>query len=103
MNAVEFDTLTRKVIQAVGSESIKFFTTVHDMGAFFLEADNAFKKCPLSMKEFETTGKKIADFLGEEESARFFKEIYEMIPQKVIQYLGLLIKLFEKAENYEIP
>ena len=55
------------------------------------------------MKEFEVIGKKIADFLGKEESARFFKAIHETIPQKVIQYLGLLIKLFEKAENYEIP
>jgi hypothetical protein len=102
MNAQEFETLTRKTIQALGSDSIKFFTTIHDMEAFFLEADKTFKKCPLNMKEFEAIGEKIADFLGEDESARFFKAVYETIPQKVIQYLGLLIKLFEKAENYEI-
>ena len=100
---IEFKDALQQAIQALGSDSIRFFTTIHDMEAFFLEADKAFKKCPLTMKEFEAIGKKIADFLGEEESARFFKAIYETIPQKVIQYLGLLIKLFEKAENYEIP
>jgi hypothetical protein len=103
MKDIEFEKSLQKTIQALGSDSIRFFTTIHDMEAFFLDAETAFKKCPLNMKEFEAIGKKIADFLGEEESARFFKAIYETIPQKVIQYLGLLIKLFEKAENYEIP
>ena len=103
LNAAEFESTTRKSIRVIESDSIKFFTTIHDMTAFFMEAEKAFKKCPLTMQEFEVVGKKIADFLGEEESARFFKAIYETIPQKVIQYLGLLIKLFEKAENYEIP
>lgn len=103
MKDIEFEKVLKKVIQALGSDSIKFFTTIHDMEAFFLEAEIAFKKCPLTMKELETIGKKIADFLGEDDSARFFQAIYDTIPQKVLNYLGLLIKLFERAENYEIP
>jgi hypothetical protein len=102
MDCAEFENLTRKVIKQLGSDSIRFFTTIHDMEAFFLAAETTFRKCPLTMKEFEEIGKNIAGFLGEEESARFFKAIYETIPQTVIHYLGLLIKLFEKAENYEI-
>jgi hypothetical protein len=103
MEYIEFEKSLQKTVQTLGSDSIRFFTTIHDMEAFFLEAETAFKKCPLDMKEFEAIGKRIADFLGEEESTRFFKTIYETIPQKVLHYLGLLVKLFEKAENYEIP
>jgi hypothetical protein len=99
---IEFKDALQQTIQALGSDSIRFFTTIHDMEAFFLAAETTFRKCPLTMKEFEAIGKKIVGFLGEEELARFFKAIYETIPQTVIHYLALLIKLFEKAENYEI-
>jgi hypothetical protein len=102
MKDVEFEKSLKKAIEALGPDSVRFFTAIHDMEAFFLEAETAFKYCPLTIKEFETIGKKAAGFLGEEESERFFKAIYETIPQKALQYFALLVKLFEKAENYEI-
>jgi hypothetical protein len=82
MKCIEFEKFLQKIVQSLGSDSIEFFTTIHDMEAFFLEAETAFKRSPLDIKEFEAVGKKIAGLPGEEESVRFFKAIYETISQK---------------------
>jgi hypothetical protein len=98
----EFEHYTRKAVQALGPDSIRFFTVIHDLEEFFLKADTVFKTCPMKFTELEDTGKKIAAFLGEEESARFFKSIYSTIPKKTLHFLGIMVKFFELAENYEI-
>jgi hypothetical protein len=101
MDCTEFEECTQKVVRHLGSESIRFFTTIHDLERYFLESDAIIKRTALSLKEFEEIGKKIAGFLGEEESARFFKSLYDMIPQKTLSFMGMLVKLFERAESYD--
>jgi hypothetical protein len=102
MDCAEFEAYTRKTIKALGSDSIRFFTTIHDIVDYFLEADAVVKKAPMPFKEFETTARKIAEFLGKEESARFFKSVYGTLPTKTIEYLGVMVRFFELVENYTI-
>jgi hypothetical protein len=39
--------------------------------------------------------KKITGVLGEEESVRFFKGIYDALPKKTLKYRGVLVMVFE--------
>jgi hypothetical protein len=102
MDCDEFEACTRTIIQSLGADSIRFFTTIHDIVAYFLEADKVAGKAPLSLHEFEATARTVAEFLGKENAARFFKSMYETLPIKTIAYLGIMVKFFELAENYEI-
>jgi hypothetical protein len=102
MDRTEFEAYTQKTIEALGSESIRFFTTIGDIVEYFLNADTVVKKTPLSFKEFETTARNVAEFLGKEEAARFFKSMYGTLPTRTIEYLGVMVRLFELVENYEI-
>jgi hypothetical protein len=98
----EFETYTKKSLKIVGSDSVRFFTTIRDILNYFWEADQAIKKTPMTFKEFETTAQKIAGILGKEEASRFFKAVYEALPTKTLQYMGIMVKFFELVENYEI-
>jgi hypothetical protein len=102
MDCAEFDAYTRKTVEALGSDSIRFFTTIHDIVEYFLKADTVVQKAPMPFKEFETTARNVAEFLGKEEAARFFKSMYGTLPTKTIEYLGVMVRLFELVENYEI-
>jgi hypothetical protein len=102
LNAVEFEHITRKVAKQLGPDSIRFFTTIGDIVEYFLNADTVVKKTPMPFKEFETTARNVAGFLGREEAARFFKSMYGTLPTRTIEYLGVMARLFELVENYEI-
>jgi hypothetical protein len=102
MYCAEFEACTRKTIKALGTDSIRFFTTIHDIMEYFLEADAVAGKAPLSLKEFEAMARRVAEFLGKEDAARFFKSMYETLPVKTLEYLGIMVRFFELAENYEI-
>jgi hypothetical protein len=98
----EFEIYTKKALKIVGSDSIRFFTTIRDILNYFWEADQTLKDTPMTFKEFETTAQKIAGILGKEEASRFFKTMYETLPSKTIQYMGIMVKFFKLVENYEI-
>jgi hypothetical protein len=99
----EFEAYTKKVLKATGSDSVRFFTTIRDMLNYFWEADQNIKNTPMSFGEFESTAQRIAGLLGKEEASRFFKAMHGALPLKTIQYMGVMVKFFELAENYEIP
>jgi hypothetical protein len=58
MNTDKFETYTRKIIQNLGSDSIRFFTTIHDMEKFFRDSDDILKKSPMNLSEFEAAVQK---------------------------------------------
>jgi hypothetical protein len=95
----EFEIYTKKALKITGSDSIRFFTTIRDILNYFWEADQTIKNTPMTFKEFETTAQKVAGILGKEEASRFFKAMYEALPTKTIQYLGIMVKFFELVEN----
>jgi hypothetical protein len=99
----EFEACTKKALKATGSDSVRFFTTIRDILNYFWEADQNIKNTPMTFREFEVTAQRIAGLLGKEEASRFFKMMYEALPLKTIQYIGVMIKFFELVENYEIP
>jgi hypothetical protein len=98
----EFEIYTKKTLKIVGSDSARFFTTIRDIVNYFWEADQTLKDTPMTFKEFETNAQKIAGILGKEEASRFFKAMYEALPTKTLQYMGIKVKFFEIVENYEI-
>jgi hypothetical protein len=57
------------------------------------------EKQQISLEEFEIMIKKITNILGKEESARFFKAVYDAMPKKTITYLGVVVKVFEAFFN----
>jgi hypothetical protein len=98
----EFEIYTKKALKITCSDSVQFFTTIRDKMHYFWEADQTIKNTPMTFKEFETAAQKIAGILGKEEASRFFKSMYEALPTKTIQYMGIMVKFFELVENYEI-
>jgi hypothetical protein len=92
----EFEVYTRKIIDVLGDDISGFFTLVHDVFEYFVESDNIIEKIQTSLDEFEMMIKKITGVLGKEESARFFKAVYNALPKKTITCFGAMVKVFEK-------
>jgi hypothetical protein len=95
MDAGEFEGCTKKIAQNLGKDSIRFFTTIHNMARFFEDSDAVLKKSPASLQEFETTVQKITDFLGQKDSARFFASVYNALPKKTALYSAVMVRVFE--------
>jgi hypothetical protein len=102
LQLAEFEAHAKKTLKATGSDSVRFFTTIRDILHYFWEADQTIKNTPMTFREFEAIAQKIAGLLGKEEAAKVFKAMYGALPLKTIQYMGVLVKFFELAENYEI-
>jgi hypothetical protein len=78
MDGKKFEVYTQKIVDILGVES-----------------DTIIEKTQTSLEEFEIMIKKITGVLGKEESARFFKAIYNALPKKTTTYLGVMVKVFE--------
>jgi hypothetical protein len=96
MDDKEFETYTRKIVGVLGDDISGFFTVIYDTFEYFTASDTIIEKTQISLKEFEVMIKKITKILGKEESARFFKAVYNALPKKTIKYLGVMVKVFEK-------
>jgi hypothetical protein len=92
----EFEAYTQKIIDVLGDDISGFFTLVHVVFEYFVESDKIIEKTQTSLDEFEMMIKKITGVLGKEESARFFKTIYNALPKKTITCFGAMVKVFEK-------
>jgi hypothetical protein len=64
-----------------------------------VDSDTIIEKQQISLEEFEIMIKKIINILGKEESARFFKAVYDAMPKKTITYPGVMVKVFESFFN----
>jgi hypothetical protein len=95
-NEKEFEVYTRKIVDALGEDISDFFTVIHDTFEYFTASDNIIEKRQISLEEFEAMIKRITKILGEEESVRFFKAVYDALPKKTIKYMGVAVKVFEK-------
>jgi arabinogalactan endo-1,4-beta-galactosidase len=95
MTKDECETMVHHVTEQLGNEAVGFFTTIHGMERFFLEADEQFTDTPTTVEEFEDIGCKIAALLGEAEASRLFRAIFETLPTQTVYYLSILVKLFE--------
>jgi hypothetical protein len=96
MDDKEFENYTRKIIGVLGDDISGFFTLIHDVFKYFEESDTIIEKTQISLEEFEVMIESITGVLGKEESARFFKAIYNALPKKTITYFGAMVRVFEK-------
>jgi hypothetical protein len=96
MDEKEFEAYTQKIVGVLGDDISGFFTIIHDTFEYFTASDTIIEKTQISLKEFEVMVKKITKILRKEESARFFKAVYDTLPKKTITYLGVMVKVFEK-------
>jgi hypothetical protein len=99
MDKAEFARDVQRITGELGHKAVRFFTAVHNLEQFFLEADRVVEACPITFGEFEEVAGGIAAVLGEKEAARFFRAIFETIPAKAVCYLGVLVKLFEAQDG----
>jgi hypothetical protein len=99
VNVKEFEVNVKKIIGVPGDDISSFFTVIYDTFEYFTASDDIIEKTRISVEEFEAMTREITEILGEEESVRFFKAIYDALPKKTIKYLGVMVKVFEKIIN----
>jgi hypothetical protein len=95
MDDKEFEAYIKKIVDVLGDDISGFFTLIHNVFKYFEESDGIIEKTQTSLDEFEVMTKSITGVLGKEESARFFKAIYNTLPKKTTTYLGVIVKVFE--------
>jgi hypothetical protein len=96
MNEKEFEVHIKKIVDTLGDDISGFFTVIRDTFEYFTVSDSVIEKTQISLEEFEAMTREIIKILGKEESVRFFKAVYDALPKKTIQYLGVVVKIFEK-------
>jgi hypothetical protein len=99
MDKEEFETCTKKIVDALGDDIADFFTVIRNTFEYFLDSDTTIEKTQISLEEFETMVKEIIMVLGKERSARYFKAVYDALPKKTVTYLGVIVKVFESFLN----
>jgi hypothetical protein len=98
MNEKEFEAHTRKIVDDLGDDILVFLTVIRDTFEYSTVSDS-YEKTQISLEEFEVMARKITNILGKEESVRFFKAVYDALPKKTIEYLGVIVKVFERMFN----
>jgi hypothetical protein len=99
MGSTEFEIHVKKIINALEDEGEIFFDLIREAFEYFTFSDTILEGKEVSLNGFEILVKKVENVLGEEDSIRFFRAIYDALPKVTVKYLGVIVSVFEAWKN----